>query len=47
MNFEVVYYKDGKETEAEFSNEKQAIVFAMKVKGIVFKDMELIEDFSE
>jgi hypothetical protein len=47
MNFEVIYYNDGKQVTAEFNTEKQAISFAMKVKGMVLQDKEVLEDFSE
>jgi len=47
MNFEVTYNNDGKYTTAEFYNEDEAIKFAMKVKGIVLQDKEVIENFSE
>ena len=47
MNFEVTYNNDGKYTTAEFNTEKQAIVFAMKVKGMILQDKEIIYNFSD
>lgn len=48
--FEVIYYDNGKQTTKEFpkgTKEKEAIKFAMKFKGILFKDTEIIENFSD
>jgi hypothetical protein len=45
--YEVMYYKDGKQYTCDFTREKEAMKFAMKMKGIVLQDKEVLENFSE
>lgn len=45
--YEVMYYKDGKQYTCDFKIEKEAMKFAMKMKGIVLQDKEVLENFSE
>ena len=47
--YEVKYYCDfdTKEKTAEFIMENEAIAFAMKVKGVVFQDNEILDNFSD
>lgn len=47
MIYEVVFYDNGMQVEAEFNTKKEAIKFAIKVKGIVLLDKQVIEDFSK